>query len=55
MYKRLLLTVGLITLVVAPAFSHIRIYPIDSTYGAREKYTMRVPNEKQVESNRIEG
>jgi uncharacterized protein YcnI len=36
------------------AFSHIRIYPNESTYGAREKYTMRVPNEKQVATIRVE-
>lgn len=37
------------------AFGHIRIYPTDSTHGAREKYTMRVPNEKQVATIRVEG
>ncbi|HLK47588.1 MAG TPA: DUF1775 domain-containing protein [Bryobacteraceae bacterium] len=37
------------------AFSHIRIYPTESTYGAREKYTMRVPNEKKVATIRVEG
>jgi len=37
------------------AFAHIRIAPTESTSGAREKYTMRVPNEKQVDSIRIEG
>ncbi len=37
------------------AFSHIRIYPTESTFGAREKYTMRVPNEKKVASIRVEG
>jgi hypothetical protein len=37
------------------AFGHIRIAPTQSTYGAREKYTMRVPNEKQVACIRIEG
>jgi uncharacterized protein YcnI len=34
---------------------HIRIYPTESILGAREKYTMRVPNEKQVATIRIEG
>ena len=43
-------------LVFAQAtFAHIRIYPMESTAGAREKYTMRVPNEKQVNSIRVEG
>ena len=37
------------------AMAHIRIFPNESTVGAREKYTMRVPNEKQVASIRIEG
>jgi uncharacterized protein YcnI len=37
------------------ALAHIRIYPTESTLGAREKYTMRVPNEKQVATIRIEG
>lgn len=37
------------------AFAHIRIYPNESILGAREKYTMRVPNEKQVATVRIEG
>jgi uncharacterized protein YcnI len=37
------------------ALAHIRIFPTESTLGAREKYTMRVPNEKQVATIRIEG
>ena len=37
------------------AFGHIRIAPTESTQGAREKYTMRVPNEKQVPSSKIVG
>lgn len=37
------------------ALAHIRIYPAESVLGAREKYTMRVPNEKQVATIRIEG
>lgn len=37
------------------AFGHIRIYPNESQQGAREKYTMRVPNEKQVPSSKIVG
>ena len=45
-----------LTFLSAPlAVGHIRIYPTESTYGAREKYTMRVPNEKQVACIRIEG
>ena len=37
------------------ASAHIRIFPAESTAGAREKYTMRVPNEKQVATIRVEG
>jgi uncharacterized protein YcnI len=36
-------------------YGHIRIYPTESATGTREKYTMRVPNEKQVKCVRIEG
>jgi uncharacterized protein YcnI len=53
--KRFML-VTVIALVCAQlASAHIRIYPNESTAGAREKYTMRVPNEKQVGSSKIEG
>jgi uncharacterized protein YcnI len=41
--------------VTSEALAHIRIAPTESTQGAREKYTMRVPNEKQVKCIRIEG
>ena len=37
------------------AFAHITIWPKEAAPGAREKYTMRVPNEKQVPTIRIEG
>jgi uncharacterized protein YcnI len=50
------LFVTVIALVCAQlAAAHIRIAPTESTYGAREKYTMRVPNEKQVGSSKVEG
>jgi uncharacterized protein YcnI len=53
--NRLLLG-GVVTLAFASlAFGHIRIAPTESTTGAREKYTMRVPNEKQVGCSKIEG
>jgi len=35
--------------------AHVTIWPKESAPGAREKYTMRVPNEKQVNSIRVEG
>ena len=55
MIKRCALVVGCTGLLASLAFAHIRIYPNESTFGTREKYTMRVPNEKQVDSIRVEG
>ena len=47
---------GVVTFAFASlAYGHIRIAPTESTTGAREKYTMRVPNEKQVTCSKIEG
>lgn len=40
---------------VQTVLAHITIWPKESAPGAREKYTMRVPNEKQVATTRIEG
>jgi uncharacterized protein YcnI len=42
-------------LAASSAFAHIRIAPTESAQGAREKYTMRVPNEKQVACVKIVG
>jgi uncharacterized protein YcnI len=53
--KKSLIAAAIGLLCVQFASAHIRIYPTESTLGAREKYTMRVPNEKQVGSNKIEG
>ena len=55
MLTRWLLAASAAGLLASFAFAHIRINPTESTYGAREKYTMRVPNEKQVDSIRVEG
>jgi uncharacterized protein YcnI len=50
------LVLGFMTLASGSfLFGHIRIAPTESTSGAREKYTMRVPNEKQVSCSKIEG
>jgi uncharacterized protein YcnI len=47
---------SVVTLVCSSlAFGHIRIAPTESVAGAREKYTMRVPNEKKVPCSKIEG
>ena len=53
--NRLRLLAAFLLLTATAAVAHIRIYPNESTHGAREKYTMRVPNEKQVNSIRVEG
>ncbi len=51
----LLLAMVVALLVTPMAFGHIRIYPTESAYGAREKYTMRVPNERKSPTIRVEG
>ena len=50
--------VGLVAVAViaaTTASAHIKIAPTHSAFGAREKYTMLVPNEKQVATVKIEG
>ena len=55
-FRNRLLLSGVVTLALASSvYAHIRIAPTESAPGAREKYTMRVPNEKQVPSSKIEG
>ena len=53
--RRLLLGTILAIVPSALLFGHITIWPKESAPGARERYTMRVPNEKQVATVRIEG
>ena len=53
--KRFWILAGMTLMCAQLASAHIRIAPTESTVGAREKYTMRVPNEKQVGSSKIEG
>ena len=53
---KVVLFAAVLTLLHASAgFGHITILPKESTYGVREKYVIRVPNEKQVAAIRIEG
>lgn len=52
---RLLVSSIAILLFAHTAAGHITISPKESIYGEREKYTIRVPNEKQVATIRIEG
>ena len=53
--KRFFFLAAIVLACFQLASAHIRIYPTESALGAREKYTMRVPNEKQVGSSKIEG
>ena len=47
---------AVLALLASPVvFAHIKIYPMQSTFGAREKYTMRVPNERKSPTIRVEG
>jgi len=55
MYTQRFIAATAFLLAASLASAHIRIYPTESNYGAREKYTMRVPNEKQVACIRVEG
>jgi len=55
MRRRLLLGTFLAIVPSAILLAHITIWPKESAPGARERYTMRVPNEKQVATVRIEG
>ena len=52
---RILLGAALALACASLTLAHIRIAPTESAPGAREKYTMRVPNEKQVPTIRVEG
>lgn len=54
-FRRTLIGASLGLACAALTFAHIRIAPTESAPGAREKYTMRVPNEKQVATIRVEG
>jgi uncharacterized protein YcnI len=44
----------LLILAVGAARAHVTVQPKESTAGATQKYTMRVPNEKSVPNVRVE-
>ena len=44
----------LVILAISAAQAHVTIQPRESTAGATQKYTMRVPDEKNVANVRIE-
>ncbi len=45
---------GLTCLVSAVSFAHVTIWPRESTAGATEKYTLRVPTEGKVTTKSVE-
>jgi uncharacterized protein YcnI len=47
---RLLITCVALVGFAAPASAHVTVWPKASIAGAREKYEIRVPNEKQVDT-----
>lgn len=53
--RRIPIAAALVFGCVSLAYAHIRIAPTESPTGAREKYTMRVPNEKKVNSTKVVG
>src|SRR5450755_4516505 len=53
--RRVLIGTAIALTCASMTVAHIRIAPTESAAGAREKYTMRVPNEKQVATIRVEG
>lgn len=48
------LSVIMAVLVAASVFAHVRVSPRESAAGATERYTMRVPTERQSPTVRIE-
>jgi uncharacterized protein YcnI len=54
-FRRMLTAAAFALACASLTYAHIRIAPTESAPGAREKYTMRVPNEKQVATIRVEG
>lgn len=54
MNRSFLLVAALAILVPATASAHAVVFPRRSTHGAYEKYVLRVPNEKDIPTTRIE-
>src|SRR5688572_13343425 len=51
---RLTLLAAIVAVSVTAAYGHVTVRPMESTAGASEKYTMRVPTEKNSPTVRIE-
>jgi uncharacterized protein YcnI len=54
MIARILLAVIAATMVCAPVFAHVTVWPRDSRPGAYEKYVVRVPTEGAVATTSVE-
>ena len=52
--KARLFTPMLMILAVSGAQAHVTVQPRETTAGAAQKYTMRVPNEKSIPNVRVE-
>ena len=52
---RLLAALAVAVVLPAAAEAHVTLSPSQSTVGARERYTIRAPNERRVATVRIEG
>src|SRR5215510_13598573 len=53
-FTRLTLVVAAMVLFVAGAFAHVTVTPTESAIGKNETYVMRVPNERDSPTVRIE-
>lgn len=54
MYRLRLIALLLIACTAIPSYGHVVVRPRQSSPGAVEKYTMRVPNERTVATVRVE-
>ena len=52
--NRIFCLIAVMLLVPSTASAHAVVFPKRSTHGAYEKYVLRVPNEKDVATNRLE-
>jgi uncharacterized protein YcnI len=48
------MTVVLAALLALPTYAHVTVWPRESTYGAYEKYVVRVPTEGKAATTSIE-
>jgi uncharacterized protein YcnI len=53
--RRAFIAAVLIGAIAAPAFAHITVSPRQATVGARQTYTVRAPNERDVATLKVVG